>query len=646
MVPDPSAGAWNAVDGAPGTAWFPRGIDGAGSWWEVRGLPLSEQPSLRLSVVASLDVEVGWVDLRVTTDLGERTVRAPLPGDLSVPGLTPTTAVRIEVLGSSLPPGIVPGLAEVGLAVQRSVVPPPLAPGASVVVLSARPGARSACVVRLPINCLPSLERAGEEAQGLDRVVTTSAVTGPLEVSVTGRPGPELDRLLLPPGPAPVASASSVRVPQPAVRAQSAIDDDPATAWVADSADRAPTLTVRLARPATLSWLRIRETAGLGASRPLGVTVRIGERSLPLIADDAGFLRFPPTRTTSLTLEFTSSRPVLSYDTATQRRVVLPVGVSELVLGAAEGQKVAVSRSARIVLPCGAGPEVVVDGGRRLQTRVETTAGALLTGAPVSAAACSADAGLDAGTHRLTVTSGGAWDVTGLRWGSVDARALQPGVAEVTDWGPTERSVVVPAASFRRALELTENYNPGWTASLDGTALEPARVDGWRQAWWLPAGASGQVSLVFAPDRTYRTALAVGGAAALVLVLVALFGMRGAPLATTGRARRHGRRARPWLIGGVSLVTLGLSGAAAALSTYAVVARTGRRVRWAVGGAITAGLPAVIAPWPTGTTWPVPVLAASAVVVAVGAGIVLGALAAPVNAGAPSSEPDVPPADR
>ena len=35
-------------------------------------------------------------------------------------------------------------------------------------------------------------------------------------------------------------------------------------------------------------------------------------------------------------------------------------------------------------------------------------------------------------------------------------------------------------------------------------------IDGWQQGYRVPAGAGGEVSLVYRPDRTYRTGLLVG----------------------------------------------------------------------------------------------------------------------------------------
>src|SRR5690606_28612938 len=87
-------------------------------------------------------------------------------------------------------------------------------------------------------------------------------------------------------------------------------------------------------------------------------------------------------------------------------------------------------------------------------------------------------------------------------------------------------TVDTDAASY---LVVTENFNEGWTARLadSDTELAPVRLDGWKQAWLLPAGTSGTVVLSYTPDTAYHAALLVG--AALVAVVLVLLPDRDAP---------------------------------------------------------------------------------------------------------------------
>ena len=60
------------------------------------------------------------------------------------------------------------------------------------------------------------------------------------------------------------------------------------------------------------------------------------------------------------------------------------------------------------------------------------------------------------------------------------------------------------AAATRSYLEVNENFNAGWRAAIDGRTLLPVQLDGWKQAWVLPAGTSGVVTLNYQPAATYR----------------------------------------------------------------------------------------------------------------------------------------------
>ena len=51
---------------------------------------------------------------------------------------------------------------------------------------------------------------------------------------------------------------------------------------------------------------------------------------------------------------------------------------------------------------------------------------------------------------------------------------------------------------------MNENFNPGWRAVVDGRQLRAVRLDGWKQAWLLPAGTAGVVTLTYLPNAIYR----------------------------------------------------------------------------------------------------------------------------------------------
>ncbi len=91
-------------------------------------------------------------------------------------------------------------------------------------------------------------------------------------------------------------------------------------------------------------------------------------------------------------------------------------------------------------------------------------------------------------------------------------------------------------ATERSYLVVNENLNAGWRASIGGRPLRAVRLDGWKQAWLLPAGTAGTVTLTYRPDALYRDAI-IGG-----LGTVALIVLVGGPWPSP---RRRGRDARP-----------------------------------------------------------------------------------------------------
>ena len=188
-----------------------------------------------------------------------------------------------------------------------------------------------------------------------------------------------------------------------------------------------------------------------------------------------------------------------------------------------------------------------------------------------------------------------------LALGGASAGRIEP-----KTWGSTHRTVRVDT-STAAVLVVHENENAGWQARLDGRRLTAVRVNGWEQGFVVPAGSHGTVVLDFAPQTTFVAGLAVGAAAVLALVLVALL---------PERSRRARRRAALASVSDGRLPTVLLAGAAlvvafalgswsglalgVALGAGAVVLRPRVRFPWSlvggglllVGGALVAAAPA------------------------------------------------------
>ncbi|MCA2209650.1 alpha-(1-_3)-arabinofuranosyltransferase [Nocardia rosealba] len=133
------------------------------------------------------------------------------------------------------------------------------------------------------------------------------------------------------------------------------------------------------------------------------------------------------------------------------------------------------------------------------------------------------------------------------------ARGSAP-TRDATHEGPAS-----PTADPTKAglLVLPLSTNVGWEAhTSDGQLLKPVVVDGWQQAWLVPAGTSGEITVSFPDDRWYR--LAIFGGLLLLIPLVLLAIPRRRPVPDLSPA--------PTTWGTRPLAALGLTGAVAVVS--------------------------------------------------------------------------------
>ena len=98
------------------------------------------------------------------------------------------------------------------------------------------------------------------------------------------------------------------------------------------------------------------------------------------------------------------------------------------------------------------------------------------------------------------------------------APSVSAAPATIASWTSAKRVLRV-SVSTPSYLLVNENFNAGWRAVAGGKPLRPVQLDGWKQAWLLPAGTNGPVTVTYQPERLYRDAV-VGGLAALGLVLL------------------------------------------------------------------------------------------------------------------------------
>ena len=269
------------------------------------------------------------------------------------------------------------------------------------------------------------------------------------------------------------------------------------------------------------------------------------------IPDQLEYLKFPDDET-QMERTFTVSKHGGPYVVTGQATPLVVPAVPTTELGAP------------VTVACGSGPTLTLDG-HDYQTEVSGQAEQLYAQRAMTLTLCTPGATLQLapGVHTLVVSDPtGAFKVTQLALAGSPAPAVTPPRSTSIDhWGGEVRTLTVSAGPSA-ILNVRQNYNVGWTASVDGRTLRPVRLDGWQQGWILPAASATQnVTLRFSPDRTFQGSLALGGILALVLVIAAVW--PGAPRAQDMMATemaydaedpafskrpRHARRASRWPI--------------------------------------------------------------------------------------------------
>lgn len=236
--------------------------------------------------------------------------------------------------------------------------------------------------------------------------------------------------------------------------------------------------------------------------------------------------------TDSLTVRFVKVARKIGRVPATSTRFLLPVGIQQLSIPALGHVAASAPANRSVDLPCGSGPSLRLDG-RQLETTVRGTLSQLENLQPMGLLVCNGPVTLANGNHVLQAGRlDGAFKVTTLQLLPTTVSSLPSNrpARIVGAWGTASRQVRV-GRGRGSYLAVAQNYNTGWKASLDGRPLTAVRLDGWEQAWIVPAGAGGTVDMSYPADTWYRIALLVGGLLVAALAVLALVrrGRRGKP---------------------------------------------------------------------------------------------------------------------
>jgi arabinofuranan 3-O-arabinosyltransferase len=565
-----------ALDADAHTSWTSAGWYGAeNEWLEVRLLKPAAISGIYASFVVNglLGPPVSEVSIETAAGRRRQVVRpVGTPQALeTVPGRTDFVRIRITKLAyqprSKL--GARVGITDItipGLLPGRAIVAP--APGDTVTAGSGTPtvaltgftGTAPPCMLgSRSWVCHPLLETQGEDGGRFDRVFP-AVNSGNYEISGTALlTSQKLIEQYTAFG-SPVVTSSSPYVAHPATLGRSAFDGDTATTWISAPGDKQPYLLFDFGdKPVRLSQLKFVFPNEVGQPPATQVGL-IGAKDLRSgwIGQD-GVFRFAPMTTDRLMIRFTSTSPTVQITD-----IEIP-GVQPL--GPPPGLK--------LDTLCGTGPTVSIVGtGIRVPTRLtDGTVADIVQGRPVRFESCG-QVPMFAGEQRLFVPPSDPYRIAGLVVRPVDAvpaPAVQDQPMEINTWTPEERSVGIQTTG-ESYLVVNDNFNRGWVASLDGRRLEAVRLDGWRQAWILPANAEGTVTMRYAPDTTYRLALFIGFVLILALAGLALTRARASPLPPVAPLRAARRLGWPIAVA-LGFWVGGPLGAVVVLGSYALFAR-------------------------------------------------------------------------
>lgn len=514
----PDRAPYAAVDADPATSWMAGVPAQVGQWWQIDferdidpgsvriGWPAAEGGPLPQSVV-------------LTTDAGAFTFDVAATGEVqsfSVPGAT--RSLRVTLAG--VRDGAVGqfGIRDIAIPhadVQRTLVTSGEINGGPGVFSTAR-GAQPGCIRVTRVFVCAEAMRTHSEDLGIHR---TFSVGAPMEarITLTGRwlGGPELNAAL--PRGSVAATSDSVAVVDPAARPEAAVDGNAATAWIASASDAHPSLLLTLSRPRLISGLRISVNASAVVSRPVTVTVVTGGRTTTSAIGADGTVNFVPVTADEVLIRVENSTAVRTSDSS-GGSVLIPVGISEVtILGDPPNPDISENQ---VLVRCGFGPNILIDE-IRYSTAVTTTVGAVVANEEAKVTTCGKSTiALSAGSHTIDVEPSQVVTPTRISLTPVNNAVVvaDPISPVVLSWGSTSRAVEVLESGTPRMLETSENFNAGWQARAGDVILTPVQVDGWRQAWLVPAGMAGAVTLEFTPQSIFGWGLVIGALAVLILI--------------------------------------------------------------------------------------------------------------------------------
>jgi arabinofuranan 3-O-arabinosyltransferase len=591
-----------AIDADSATAWVSNSLQSAvGQWLQVDfDHPVTNSIITITPSATTIGAQVRRVEVETAT--GTTTLRfdeagKPISGALPY-GETPW--VRITAIGTDDgSPGVQFAITDLSITqydargfahpinIRHTALVPAPPPKAAVAQwdLGSDPLGRPGCATSLTtVQCAPSMALATETPATFSRTLSVPQPVSVLPtVWVRARSGPRLADLVAEPDTTRAHGDSDLVDVLGA--ASAATDGDPATAWTAPQRvvqhKTPPTLTLTLPEPTEVTGLRVAPSTSPVPAHPTMVAVDLGDGPQVRALKTSGPQDLPlqPRMTDTITVSLLDWKDVIDR-TALGFDQLKPPGLAEIAALGTDGRPIAAADAARnrtreVTVDCEHGPVIAI-AGRFVHTSVNTTVGALLDGAPVTAQPCDAEPiTLPTGQQELLVSPGPQFVVDGAELSGPPAAqsATAPATPATTGaWGPARREVRVPDATTSRVLVVPESINTGWVARTSaGLRLTPLAVNGWQQGWVVPAGTSGTITLIFAPNSLYRAGLAGGLALLPLLALLAWY---------PPRRRAADSAACPWTTGPWAAVAMLIAGALIAGVSGVLVFGAALGMRW------------------------------------------------------------------
>jgi arabinofuranan 3-O-arabinosyltransferase len=360
-----------------------------------------------------------------------------------------------------------------------------------------------------------------EDPQMIRRFTVPKAATVSLEGTATPLPGKALNALLPAPTSYVKVSGTSTLGNLPRFNPDNLLTKS-GRPWIANLGDASPALTFTWLGKRTVGSIALKPTAEASTPRQVVITSPSG-REVVKVPPAGGIVSFPPMVTNTLTITFVKVTGKLAKLPLNGAKFIVPVGVQQLSIPALGSVSASNSTAAPFVLPCGKGPTLRVDH-TVLQTTVSGTVADVEALRPLQLSVCSNPLLLAHGEHLVQAGSGnGAFKITNIFMTSGEGQPAQARRSTRTlgAWTTQHRTVRVGAGPAVYMV-VAQNYNKGWRATLNGKTLPAVRVDGWQQAWIVPSGSGGTVSMEYVPQTGYSAGLLVGAALLVALVLFAL----------------------------------------------------------------------------------------------------------------------------